>query len=322
MIGTKAPEEYWRDDVVHFSIANLRSPRAVNSIRHRGFLCAVFLGAVVPVTAQEQPLEFQNNPLLAIPLQVGNNWLFRTVIRDVRTGEEERHEPGPFLSVLDSVSIAATQRDTILSDPSQGLLGPGARTYFGLTQVGTNLFPGGGNSPESVYVRADDDGNLWMRAFVKEGRLFIQAQDEPWLLMNGPGTWELRMRTSGPKFNSNFHGRSVLSGSGWHVQQHAVELAQRFLPELREDSPGRLVLIYGDHGGIHAEFGVTLVTGFGPLEISGGVFEFRFHRVELVEATVAGRLYVPTTNGTPIESTSWGSSKQDFLERSTKSTSN
>jgi len=259
-----------------------------------------------------------------LPLKEGNYWIYDEVLGDqIRPGIGRIEVHGP-------IRVRSVATDTNYWFDSQQAYGDSGELYHRVSITGMRILPG--LQPDTLFIRADPDGNLWCGGYIQVqwNTARVSAVDDPWLLADGPWNWTLRLSESGNHvtfYRSQWTGAdSTIDGGerwvssdepydGWSTGSGAlVDFARRYLPDLQPSSPGRLLSIAtASTGSSHSSLdppGFVLLTGLGIVYVSipTQFTERQGIHLELSEAKVNGQVmrYYPQTS---VRNWGWGQVK-------------
>jgi hypothetical protein len=269
----------------------------------------------------------------SLPLQEGNHWVYDYVLRDQRTAAASRVE------VHGQVRVPSLEKDQVFSTKAgwNALFGDTGTAYFKLFLDGglAVLFPT--RQPDTLLVRADEAGNIWIRGFTfPRFRTVVKARDQLWLKaqVGPPYYWEIEVGDFIlPEYMAYYQqeewryrdrdGQERALGFAQRrpeFEAHPVDdifperylaFARRFLPELTATSPQRLLLLDGTlRNASHGSFSVVLLTGIGPIwiPIHTDQTELQGARLELAEARIDGQVWKPRAE-TVVLMQSWAQVK-------------
>lgn len=254
----------------------------------------------------------QSSPL---PLGAGNYWVFETVLGDKRnvSGRIEVH---------DKVRVRSVIADTSWQSADQAFGGDGDE-YYKLSITGNvRLFPI--SQPDTLLVRADQQGNIWSRGYILRNTIRVTSQEQPWLLVEDAWTWNFKLDEE--EFAVDYRrelwvGQSdesalwiysdsdsgSLSGGG----EQFIGMARRFIPNLSPSSSNKLMNIRGQNNGMVSTSlggtGVIVLTGIGPIWIPlpTDMTELQGIHLELSEARL-GDIVLHPSDTTIVQPTSFG----------------
>lgn len=229
------------------------------------------------------------------------------------------------MEVHEPVRVPPLEEDQVFSAKAgwNTLFGDTGTAYFKLSLAGglDLLFPT--RQPDTLLVRTDEVGNVWIRGFTfPRFRTVVKAKDQLWLKaqVGPPYYWEIEVGdfilpeymayyqqeewrdrgTDGQERSLGFAQRGpafAASPVDEIFPEQYVAVARRFLQELSTTSPQRLILLNGGlRDSAHGTFSVVLLTGIGPIwiPIHTDQTELQGGRVELAEALIDGQVWKPS----------------------------
>ena len=298
---------------------------------HKSVWQPVWFGVVAFLLAVPLALWAQ---LPALPLEEGNFWEFDYVLGEDRS-------PGALrLQVGAQVRIQVVLTDTVFSEKAgwNALFNRTGDSYFKLSINGRlPLF--GPQSPDTLLVRADDRGNIWIHGYTFNGRdnTVVKGVDQLWLTSDigapyyrvletsavnagGRMAYHTQMKWLGVsddgkthesvQYTQRFPDDSVESKTA-AFPARIVAHASRFQPGFSAASPYLLLAFEGTSETVSEScFSFFLMTGVGFIWIPiwSDQTELQGAYYELTRALVGGQLATANTE-TMIQSKSWASLK-------------
>jgi hypothetical protein len=272
--------------------------------------------------------------LPALPLEEGNFWEYDYVLGEDYTPSALRMQVGT------QVKVPELFEDAVFSDKAgwNDLFDEMGDPYFKLAIDGRlPLF--GPQSPDTLLVRADGEGNIWIRGFTFQrfDDTVVKAVDQLWLTADIGALYYRVFETTAPQGGGRmaFHGQMKwigrsADGSAEEATRYlqrfsdnpvdmsvssfpsqVVAHARRFLPDLSPASQNHLLGFEGDSETTSESFfSFFPLTGIGLvwIPIWSDQTELQGAYYELVRASVGGQLLKADTS-TFARSTGWAGIK-------------
>jgi hypothetical protein len=271
-------------------------------------------------------------------MEEGNSWEYDYVLGEDRV-------PGALrMSVCARVMVQSLLADTVFSDKAgwNSLFGGPGDPYFKLSIEGDLPFfhP---RSPDTLLVRADDQGSIWIRGFTFTGHdaTVVKAAEQLWLPTDiGPPYYRVVETTEshvGGTERMAYWGQAKwlgISDDGGSEQAihywqpypaervktavssfppEVVAHARRFLPDRSPSSPHRLLRFEGDSvTTADCSFTFFSLTGIGLvwIPIWSDQTELQGRYYELARASVGGKMLEAVTP-TLVRQCGWAEIKRD-----------
>jgi len=259
-----------------------------------------------------------------LPIEQGNYWLLDYVRPDERLPGHGR------IAVHAPVALADFAVDTTLAWIDAPPAEAGSQQYHPVSFEGrTRFWPE--VQPDTLFARADDDGNVWTAGYIADGSVRLLAEEQLWLSATS-WHWSLQFNATDLSIGYARHrwigqdeddpdpGIQVWVESDPPYSSYTVgrgsllPLARAVAPDLRPDGPEQLAYVHGSLNGDmwieQSDTGVLFVSGFGPVYcgVQTDLTEFQGSHLRLGEALVGGRLVRPDYE-TVVIPTTWGNAK-------------
>ncbi|MEO0249898.1 MAG: hypothetical protein ABIN58_10275 [candidate division WOR-3 bacterium] len=251
-----------------------------------------------------------------LPLSVGNRWEYMRVSQEVWS-----EMVVAVIEVKDRVRFLRSSADTSSVGEE--------KEYYEVHFSGwTYLFPY--PQPKALFVRQDEDGNVWTCGYLDGGQIHLTTVDQPWL-MKTQWNWIVRMDHWGVGVMEFFRLECVgideergeiwkgCDAEGEYLEYWGdiarISSVRRLIPEFELGGPWSLMEVSGIKEGLfdQNDMFAFFVTGVGPIQMIEPLgFEPRPSAIlQLVRAEVDGRQYSLSPN-TAVQESGWGEFKRRF----------